>query len=178
MKLGPRQRQVLLRQGFVAVYAIGPPHVVRIQDDEQHARMWEWMAAGIGHNGPPPEREIITRYWPVRWGITSDASDSVVTQANSWSPAWRNELLARVWMINRDAAVATVEEIKRATESIRLSWSDHGTPTTREWLELEVKGRAYDAGVTGGMDDYELLCALDDAVFRKYQRDTTDAARA
>jgi hypothetical protein len=145
MRLPARHSEVFRRLNLVAVYAIGPSHLVHTQSAMQHALMWEWIASGVGANGPPEPRSVVTSYWPVRWGLTGDVSEKLIGQANTWSPAWTNELLARCWCRSRGEADQLYGLIRGGTETIRLSWDDQGKPMTREWLELMVKGLATDA---------------------------------
>lgn len=169
MKLPPRHKEAFKRLGLHAIYAVGPPHVVRWQDETQHQLMLEVLRSGVSSNGPH-ETELVHTFWPVRWGLSGDCSDAIVTQANGWQFAIHVQLLARVWFESKAHAGIVYEAIKSSVETMRLNWVNQGNPTLREWLELEVKGLAQEQGLRA-LDDYEMACVLDDMVFRKYERD-------
>lgn len=169
MKLPPRHKQAFQRLGLHAIYAVGPDHKVHVMTDRQ----WALLDAGVTWGfGDLKTSDLVKSFWPVRWGMTGDVSDALVTQGNGWSPAWRVELLARVWFQSKDQAAIAYEALKAATRAIHLSWVDEGTPIVREWMELKVKGIARDAGINFVADDYEMTCVLDDAVFRRYNKVT------
>lgn len=169
MKLPPRHKQAFQRLGLHAIYAVGPDHKVHVMTDRQRILLEAVEASGWGDL---KASDLVTSCWPVRWGMTGDISDSLVMQGNGWSPAWRVQLLARVWFQSKDQAQIAYDALKAGSQSMRLSWVHEGEPVVREWLELKVKGIARDAGINFACDDYEMTCVLDDAVFRRYKRDT------
>jgi hypothetical protein len=175
LKLPPRHKEAFRRLGLHAIYAVGPDHKVNMMTDRQRILLEAVEASGWGDL---KASDLVTTFWPVRWGLSGDFSDSLVTQGNGWSPAWRVQLLARVWFQSKEQAAYTYEALKAGSHAMRLSWVHEGEPIVREWLELKVKGIAREQGVNFCADDYEMTCMLDDHVFRAYKRTTrgTNAA--
>jgi hypothetical protein len=169
LKLPPRHKQAFQRLGLHAIYAVGPDHKVHVMTDRQRILLDAVEASGWGDL---KSSDLVSSYWPVRWGMSGNLSESLVTQGNGWSPAWDVQLLARVWFSSRLAALSAYEALQASTMKMKLSWADEGEPIVREWLELKVKGIAREAGINFACDDYEMTCVLDDAVFRRYRKDT------
>jgi len=170
MNLPTKHKAAFMRSNFHALYVIGPTHKIHFQSDEQHATMWEWIAMGIGHNGPPEPIDLALSVWPNRLIVSHDLSNKVLQRVDDEQSSFTCVVLGRVWCRTRGYA-SLLKAHYRAFKGadLRKQWLDGGTPIAREDLDYELICIAKDHGIEALADD-ELLCVLDDIVWKKPRR--------
>lgn len=165
MNLTPKYKAAYMRSKFHALYVIGPPHRVHIQTDDQHATMWDWIASGIGHNGPPDPIDLCLSVWPQRLIVSHDLSNKVLQRVDDEQHGFTCTVLGRVWCANRAYASMLKAHYRNfKSADLRKQWLDGGTPVDRDRMDYELKCIAADHGIVALADD-ELLDALDDIIW-------------
>lgn len=171
MRLSPARERAFVASKYHALYVIGPTSSITYQNANQLALMWEVMAVGFGHNGPPAPIEVGTTVWPQRLIVSHDRSAKVMQRVDDEQVAFPCELLGRVWCRSR-AHGALLKAHYRTFKGadLRKQWIDGGVPIPRELLEFELKCLASDHGIKAICDD-ELMDELDDIVLKPRRRE-------
>lgn len=171
MRLSPARERAFVKTGYHALYVVGPSYAITYQTPDQLALMWEIMATGFGHNGPPSPPEVGTTIWPQRLIVSHDRTAKVMQRVDDEQSGFVCELLARVWCRSRAHAGLVRGHYKTFRNAdLRKQWIDGGVPIPRELLEFELKCLAGDHGIRVLCDD-ELMCELDEIVLKPRRRD-------
>jgi hypothetical protein len=171
MNLPAKHKAAFMRSQYHAVYVIGPPHRVHLQSDAQHATMWDWIATGIGHNGPPEPIDLAMSVWPQRLIVSHDLSSKVLQRVDDEQCGFTCGVQGRVWCKTRaHAAILKAHYRTFKGADLRKQWIDGGTPIARPDMDYELICIAKDHGIVALADD-GLLDALDDIVWKPRRRE-------
>jgi len=171
VRLSPSRERAFVASKYHALYVIGPPHTVTYQNQEQIALMWDVMALGFGHNGPPEPLEVGTTVWPQRLIVSHDRSAKVLQRVDDEQFNFKCDVLARVWCRSRaHAAIAKAHYRTFRNADLRKQWIDGGDYKERVDLEFELKCIASDHGIRAIQDD-ELMDELDEIVLKPRRRE-------
>lgn len=171
MKLSPRQRNLLQRHQFCAIYAIGPDEEIAYSTVEQVDSLQQHVRNPlVGHNYQPGLSEFVTLARPVKLGVTQNPGESMAVTGDGWSPVWAYELLGRVWLEGRDAAKRAVQQLKKPHQPMRKAWIDIESYPGREMFDFELRCICRD--LVGGdvYDDIGMLERLEELEWDLYRR--------
>ncbi len=162
MRLSKRQKNILRRHAFSAIYAIGPDRQVAYATEAQAEALEEYLSIPqLGHNYRPDVTEFLTLVQPVRFGFTSNPADNMASTADGWAFHWEYKLLGRIWFEDRSIAETVIKHMQQAHPAMRKSWINISCYPGRELFDLDLVFIARDLGYEG-MDDLSMLERLED----------------